>query len=380
MLLRTFFLFAVLFVPNVVYAATASVSGPSQVQVGRTFQVQLKILGAKQVDTVRFIGNYPSDLLSYRGSANSTSLPTRSPATTAADSQFNFGGFTLEEPVNGDATAGTLTFKALRPGVATISLVDGTRLLSTGEDQLSQKNSFTIRIVEDNPPDVIPQTPPGEAQIAFESTSHPDEESWYNTRNVAFRWKFGGRQPVSYRLGFDQFPEGPAEEDYSSGTTARYEVQNDGVYYGHLIARYSATEIVRKDVRVQIDSVQPLPFAVSVDQTDIEEGTKNFVRFAAIDQASGIDEYVVFLNGSVATSTKETSYDVSQLKPGTYNVVVHAFDYADNRAVAQDRFIVLPKGTSDAKSFTPFWQWVYGSFILIGLLFCIRFVFFSKKQ
>src|SRR5690349_19788210 len=95
------FLFAIalgLLSPFAALAATASVSGPAEVQVGHTFQVRLNVNGAKDVDTARFIGTYPTGLVEYQSAANGSSLPTRSPGSSFGGGSFNFGGFSLGNP------------------------------------------------------------------------------------------------------------------------------------------------------------------------------------------------------------------------------------------------------------------------------------------
>ncbi len=127
------------------YAASAGVSGPSQVQVGRTFQVTLGIGGAIEADTVRLVGTYSADLLDLQGMGNGGAFPNRSPGSGTGNGTFNLGVFSLGTPVNGGATAGVLTFRAKAVGEAVISLGAGTRILSAGEDQLTGRGSLRKR-------------------------------------------------------------------------------------------------------------------------------------------------------------------------------------------------------------------------------------------
>lgn len=137
--------------PTMVFAASAKVSAPIEVQQGQTFQVRLAMTDAFDVDTVRFIGAYSSDLIEYISISNGTALPMRSPGSATGSGLINFGGFSLGDTAFGTVTAGTVTFKALKPGIAKISLSDGTRILAYGKDQLTDKNSIRIRIVAKPP-------------------------------------------------------------------------------------------------------------------------------------------------------------------------------------------------------------------------------------
>jgi hypothetical protein len=329
--------------PFAAFAATASLSAPAEVQVGHTFQVKLNVSGATDVDTVRFIGSYPTDLLQYQGAANVSSLPTRSPGSSAGSGSFNFGGFSLGNPVNGSFQAGVLTFKALQTGMATISLGSGTRILSAGADQLSGMGSVKVNIVAAPPPGTIPVTPPAETTVTLSSDSHPDPNSWYASRNVSVSWNITGQTPIETTIGFDQAPEGPAETKKASDGSTTFLATADGVWYAHLVVRFSSTDIVRKDLRIQIDTTPPHEFAVVADYTDVISDIPNVLRFAAIDDESGVARYDVSMNGNFLASTTDTALTLGRLPPGDYNVDVRATDFAGNSAEAKSSFRILSK-------------------------------------
>jgi hypothetical protein len=339
---RLFFLATLFFLlPQAVFAATAGLSGPVEVQVGRTFQVRMNIGGGKDVDTVRFIGSFPTDMLEFQGMANGSSLPTRSPGSGASGGTFNFGGFSLGNPVNGGSLAGTLTFRAKKVGTATIALQAGTRILSSGEDQTTGRGSYTVKIVEAPAPGEIPVTPPIQTTIDLFSRTHPDQNIWYPKRDLGLEWKFNGRQPISYTVGFDQAPEGPAETKAVATSSASFIATSDGVWYGHLVVRYSASEIVRKDFRFLVDTSEPRPLAVAVDQTDVRPGTPNYLRFAALDDASGVSRYEVTINDVFVTSTSLTSLSLATLGVGDYRVRVRAIDMAGNFSQGVTEFSLI---------------------------------------
>jgi hypothetical protein len=332
-----------LLAPAAAFASTATMSAPAEVQVGRTFQVRLVVNGAKDVDTVRFIGNYPTDLIEYQGTANGSSLPTRSPGSSAGGGNFNFGGFSLGSPVNGSFTAGTLTFKATKIGTATITLGSGTRILSNGEDQLTGTGSVKINIVAAPPAGTIPTTPPQETVVTLTSDSHPDDGTWYASRDVRVNWNITGKKPIETTIGFDQAPEGPAESKRDSSGSTTFQAPSDGVWYAHLVVRFSTTDIVRKDLRVQIDTTAPKKFAVVTDYTDVISDIPNVLRFAAFDDESGIARYDVSMNGNFLASTTSTALSLGRLPAGDYDVSVRATDFAGNASEAHATFTILSK-------------------------------------
>lgn len=340
------FLFAIvigLMSPLSVFAATASITGPAEVQVGRTFQVRFNVGSAKDVDTVRFIGKYTSDLIEYQGTANGSALPTRSPGSASGGGNFNFGGFSLGNPVTGNLAAGVMTFKALKVGEATLTLGAGTRILSDGVDQLTSMGSLKVKIVEAPPAGTIPTTPPAATVITLTSDSHPDENTWYSSRDVRVNWSITGKTPIQTTIGFDQAPEGPAETKKADNGSTTFPATSDGVWYAHLVVRFSATDIVRKDFRVMIDTTAPKQFAVVTDYTEVVSDIPNVLRFAALDDESGIARYDVSLNDEFLASTTDTALIIGRLQPGEYRVRVRATDLAGNASEAQSSFNIIGK-------------------------------------
>ncbi|MEI7512923.1 MAG: hypothetical protein WCK01_05720 [Candidatus Uhrbacteria bacterium] len=329
--------------PFAAFAATASLSGPAEVQVGHTFQVRFNVNGAKDVDTVRFVGKYPSDLIEYQGTANGSALPTRSPGSASGGGNFNFGGFSLGNPVNGNLAAGVLTFKATKIGEATLTLNSGTRILSAGQDQLAGMGSLKVKIVEAPPAGAITTTPPVATTIDLFSESHPDENAWYSSRDVRINWRITGKTPIATTIGFDQAPEGPAESKKAESGQTTFPAIADGVWYAHLVIRFSASDIVRKDFRVQIDATTPKQFAVVTDYTEVVSDIPNVLRFSALDQESGVAKYDVSLNGEFLASTTDTALTVGRLEPGEYSVRVRATDRAGNASEANSSFRILAK-------------------------------------
>lgn len=364
--------------PFSAFAATASISGPASVQVGRTFQVYLNVGGGKDVDTVRFIGSYSTEYLEFQGMANGSSLPTRSPGTSGGGGSFNFGGFSLGNPISGATRAGVLTFKAKKVGETDIVLGGGTRILSNGEDQLTGTGKLHIKITEAPAPSELPPAP----QIDLYSTTHPDQDHWYPSRDLVLNWKITGEAPQTVTVGFDQAPEGPAETGATKGTSANFKVPDDGVWYGHLVARYSASNVVRKDFRFQVDGTQPRPLGVSVDYTDVKPGTKNFLRFAALDDASGVSHYDLSLNGNFVTSTLEQSYPLDALTAGDYTAQVTAYDQAGNAVIGRADFhLGAPSGAAETPAQAENWSdWLLRLLLIILAAFLLFFLGYMVRE
>jgi len=62
------------------------------------------------------------------------------------------------------------------------------------------------------------------------------------------------------------------------------------------------------------------------------------VRWVGRDSGTGIDRYLVFLNGGLEAETKDTSCDLPELSEGLSNVTVKAYDKAGNRG--EDEIVI----------------------------------------
>jgi hypothetical protein len=202
---------------------------------------------------------------------------------------------------------------------------------------------LNVKIVEATPAGTIPTTPPAATTITLSSDSMPDENAWYASRDVHLSWSITGKTPVQTTIGFDQAPEGPAESKKADTGSTTFQATNDGVWYAHLVVRFSSTDIVRKDFRVQIDTTAPKNFAVVTDYTDVISDIPNVLRFAALDDQSGIARYDVSLNGNFLASTTSTALSLGRLPAGDYEVSVRATDLAGNAAEAHSTFRILSK-------------------------------------
>lgn len=369
-----------LLVPVVAMAATAGLSGPSQVQVGRSFTVNLMVAGASDTDTARFIGTFPSDLLELQNTSNVSAFPNQSPGSSSGAGTFNLGVFSLGNPVSGTERAGVLTFKAKKVGTAKISLISGTRILSSGVDQLTDMGSLTIKITQGAAPGEIPIA--SERQIVLTSDSHPDSDLWYASREVDVTWKLVGPQPIATFIGFDQFPDGPAEQRVDGKTQMHFTATSDGVWYVHLIDRYSTTEAVRRDFRVQIDTIAPRKFSVVSDYTGVVSDIPNALRFAAIDDTSGIKQYDVYMNEKFLVATTGTALTLSRLDPGTYRARVRATDKAGNTTEASTTFLILPALESLIPTRASRWGYfLFFSLLLFFVGFLVgRWFLFAKRR
>lgn len=330
-------------------AANLSPTGPSKVTVGQTFQVVMVVSGAKDVDTIRLNGSFTPDLLEWEGASPAGVFQNVSPGTFVDQTKgiFSFGAFTLSSKANGTSRLAILTFKAKKAGNAYVQLTTNSRILSAGEDQLGTVGRLNITIGEGVTPPEQPQpiptvVKPGNVAISLLSTTHPDPNVWVSSRNVNVGWTIAGKSVKAVYLGFDQSPEGPAETLVTTSTGATFVAPTDGTWYVHLNAVFADKTYERADLRILIDSTPPHPIFPVVDQTNVNAGIANYVRYGTIDDASGIGRYEVSVNGTLVTSTVLTAYPLKNQLPGDYAVTVKAFDLAGNSVEGHANYRIVP--------------------------------------
>ncbi len=336
-------------------AANVAPTGPTTVNVGQTFNVYVTVSGAKDVDTIRLNGSYTQDLLQWKGASPAGVFQNVSPGTYVdqATGIYSFGAFTLSSKANGTARIAVLTFKAIKAGTAYVQLTTNSRILSAGEDQMGTVGRLTINVTQpqvapkpEQPQPLPPTVKPGVAAISLYSTSHPDPNAWYKDPNVLASWKIEGKTASKVYVGFDQDPQGPAEQ-VPSDSIAKFTAPTDGVWYVHLGVSFTDKTYQREDLRVQIDRTDPHTIAPVTDQTLVTQGTENYLRFATTDDASGIDHYDVMVDGTLATSTVMTAWALDQYGPGIHTVLVKAYDRAGNMVQGQTSFHVLAQPTTN---------------------------------
>ncbi|MEI7511970.1 MAG: cohesin domain-containing protein [Candidatus Uhrbacteria bacterium] len=326
------FLFALvigLFSPMMVFAASAAVSGPTEVHVGQTFQIHLNANNAQDIDTIRYIGSYSSELVQVQNMTNGSAFPLRSPGSSVSRDSFNLGGFSLEDTANGDIEAGTLTFKALKPGLATFTLKEGTHIVSNGQEQATSFGSWTVA--------VSPNAPSNSITIA--SSSHPDETAWYSAREVRVNWSISGNKPLSTSISFDQNQHSGSNMKLTKNSQANFSANRDGIWYAHIQSRISSSQIIREDFRIQIDTTSPRALTLMNDEAMATQS--NTIRFTALDQTSGISHYDVSVNGNFPIATTETFLTVANVHTGINHVRVRATDKAGNSSETELSFQLI---------------------------------------
>lgn len=362
-------------------------TGPSTVNTGQEFQVVIRVNGAVDVDTIRANGSFSQDLLEYRGAKPTGVFQNISPGTYVDQAKgiFSFGAFTLSSKANGYSPLAILTFRAKKAGTAYVQLTTNSRLISAGEDQLGTVGRYTLVVSEKAAPPAQPQPIPsvilpGELIISLRSPTHPDPEKWYATSTVLATWEILGKAIKKTYISFDESPEGATDQREITATSTTFVSPNDGAWYVHLGVDFKDRTFDRADLRILIDTKPPHPIAPIVDQTLVLSNIPNALRFATIDDTSGIERYEIYINGQFVTSTQQIEYPLTGKPPGKYKVEVKAFDRAGNNVSGETDFEILPEIVPVPKRPSLLWLWLILVSVVIVVLGINYWIALGKKN
>jgi hypothetical protein len=328
----------------------------SAVSPGEFFTIKVTLSASAPIDTIRLNATYPPDLFQGVVVQNGSALPSISPGNGINNTNGNlsFGAFTLGDPASGSALVATMTFKSLKAGEGAISLTSSSLALRDG-DNLYSGGGVSVPIDSILPPSVpggavteppkendggVITTPKGTVHIF--SSSRPDPERWYSSRDVVFSWTTDGEKPQEFWFVFDQNPQtDPAalssrDSHSPDQPSVTYTADADGVWYLHARAVYTggySSDV--SHIPVKIDTEAPQSLAVDADRTKVIAGDDVTVSFGATENLSGVI-YAVSENGSEYVPAK-SPYVIKNIPLGDMLFAVRATDGAGNTSYANVR-------------------------------------------
>ena len=284
----------------------------------------------------------------------------------------------------------TITFRAIQPGEAVVSVSDSSLVLlddGKGTNVLSSvgRGVYTISI------------PPPEGPKVFSST-HPDQNKWYNNNSPTLSWeKEEGVTDFSYSIdnSFYGIPDNISEGDHTSVSFADLE---DGIWYFHIKAKKGNVWGGITHYILLIDTTPPAAFTLAFEPTlrsPVMTSREPAVSFITTDGLSGLSHYELkVIDLTEAPQKKETQFFIEVSSPyklpsmaaGEYEITVRAFDRALNWQDSSKKIEVIPiekifyitKGGIDIWTF--FIPWKILILILLLLIIVILVIVFWWRR
>jgi hypothetical protein len=315
-------------------AATMSIIPSSgEFRVGETFQASIMLdTEDESINTLETSIIFPADrlqIVSPTAGNSIINIYTTPPKFNNLTGRIDVAGGIPGGITTSKGLITTVTFRAKSSGPASLRFLDNSKaLLNNGLGTDAFKSGFgaTYKLV----------LPPPAGPLVTSET-HPDQERWYKSTTVIFKWNTEeGVEGYSYEIGEEpiSLPDNIVDGRESS---VIYKNIGDGVHYFHIKSLRKGNWGGVTHFSFKVDNNPPASFPVEVYPATRTSSARPVIEFITTDQASGMDRYeikIVPLNQNAQTDQffiQTTSpYTPERLDQGGYSVIVRAYDKADN--------------------------------------------------
>lgn len=356
-----FFIFAFLAImPHLAHAANLYFSPSSgSYAVGANFSVSVYVSSADQImNAASGIISFPHDKLEVTSLSKTGSIFTlwvQEPSFSNNAGTVNFEGIVLNPGFTGAmGKIITINFKIKTAGIALINFSSGSVLANDGKGTNILTNlgdaQFSLGGAGPSVPEATTQSIISETPSAppISSPTHPDPNKWYSKNTAKFIWLIPSSDVTAVRLLYDKYPNSQPRVVYEQIISEK-EITDlkDGVYYFHIQFKNNKGWGTISHFRFQIDTEPPEPFIIKFIDSNETENPRPTIVFNTTDSLSGINYYKIKIgeeNFSLITPeiVKNNFYILPLQNLGKQNILVQAFDKAENYSVAIEEFIIKP--------------------------------------
>ena len=347
---------------------------------GSTFEVAILLdSDGASINAVKADLKFPVDKLQVvKPSAGSSfiSIWIDQPNYSNKEGTISFTGGIPDGIVTSSGVVSTIVFRVINPGEAIIEFQPSSSILAN--DGKGTNLLYKLIGARYN---ILPKPPEGPQVF---STTHPDENQWYNNTNPIVSWKKDeGVTDFSFIL--DSFPETvPDNIIESSFTTKAFQDLASGLWYFHIKALKGDAWSPPTHFLLRIDAIAPADFEPKIEFLTAALIGRAFVSFFTTDALSGLDHYEVAvidraeppINSPVFIEA-ESPYQLPRFISGSIRVMVRALDKAGN----------VREKSADANFPQSFIDFIKKSFLIIllsiallllALYLLIHFIFGHK--
>lgn len=336
---------ALLCTPAVSFAAALN-AFPATIAVsaGEAFTETVSVSSSDQaLNATSGTVTFPTDLLSVSSVSNANSILTLWVEQPTYSNYLGTVTWSGVVPNPGFIGAGgrvlSIRFFAKRAGTATIAFSSSEVLANDGNGTniLTAAHPASVSISSSLPQQ---SQPSADLLARITSSTHPDQTKWYNLSHVILDWT-NARGVTAVRLGYDQNADGVPAVLYTDPISHKELQLNDGIWYFHVQEKEQSVWGPVSTFRIQIDTVPPLLAAPRFPNGTTTAISTIAVQFTATDALSGIDHYVLSVDGNTSEVNAQNGSGVYALPAGgsgTHTLSVTAYDKAGNSASAGGQF------------------------------------------
>ncbi len=172
---------------------------------------------------------------------------------------------------------------------------------------------------------------------------YPDQDVWHN-RSESFltKWEMGS-DITKAGITLDQKPNSTPTASTEALTGSKiFPALEDGIWYLHLRLANNIGWGPTLHYRIAIDTAPPSSFKiVSID--GLKSGNPApTINYKSSDLVSGMDYYIISLDGIIVYTTSDTTYQFSPLLPGIHVISVEAIDKSNNSTIEKENLDIIP--------------------------------------
>lgn len=368
--------------PGHALAASLFVSpGSGSFSVGTTFTVTVRTdTQGAAVNTAEANINFSTDTLELVRVVASPTFNLQAPGSPGKSNGTAYFGGGLPSPgFNGSGVVGSMVFRAVKEGSATVSIANGKVLANDGLGTNVLSATAGARYTIKPPPISAPKVV---------SATHPDPAQWYNKKDFEISWD---RPSGAYGFSFDlDQVEDTLPDNVLDTTVTTRKTQmglTDGIWYFHIKSRNEGgTFGPVTHFRILIDTTPPQPVEIKlVGQSNLSDVTRTpTIEFAAADALAGIDHYDIFLDDQFIVTVSHNPYTFSKLEPGPHTTKVVAYDRAGNTQATSLPIIVagqpVEKETVTGIASLPLYVMVASNIILFLVILVLIWLLLQRKH
>jgi hypothetical protein len=302
---------------------------------GSVFEVPI-LLNTKgaSVNGIEVYVNFDKDKLSVIQQTNGTSIIgvwVEPPRYDNTKGTVSYVGVVPNGITTGSGVIGTITFKTLGVGQATVSISTNSHIL--------QNDGLGTKMALDTGRGVYAISPKAPEGVRIYSETHPFQNSWYNNNNPILSWENEpGVSGFSYVL--DNKPGTiPDNTEETKEITASFENLKDGLWYFHIKAHKVGMWGTTGQFLMRIDTTPPADFKPEANYLLSAAALveRTLVSFFTTDNLSGINHYEVGVIDKTQATTEspvfvqtQSPFQVPLVKEGKLRIIIRAIDNAGN--------------------------------------------------
>lgn len=311
-------------------------------EAGQTFTVSINVTNNNQpINAISGALTFPTNILLVKSLSKDGSiikLWAEEPSFSNTNGTIKFEGVVLNPGFSGSrGKVLTVVFQAKVSGDASVIFSSGSVLANDGEATNVLQNManalYTISSSEDVPAPVVSNEPVVSIAPEVTSTSYPDPNAWYRTRDASFSWKLP-KTVTAVRTLYGVKEDSIPTKVYDPPIDNRsFKVDGDGVQYMHVQFKDGNGWGRITSYKFQIDTKAPESLRVTFPDGPITVNPRPSISVEANDILSGIG-HVLAVVDSQATTTydviENNLYQLPEASPGKHTVIVYAVDRAGN--------------------------------------------------